>query len=253
MNKSQTQDLINQYGYDNLKLLEAVGGFYEVAKNAEGKRLTPLVGYAGKYPKNGQEFQYVGEVYVNFAKAEEHPHIMYNFAKKLWDKLKIHEPIVFIGPAMGGISVAQLLTLHASQDTKARYACAEKIVTVAKTATTEEQSSFSILRHSLYPGETVGIVEDVLNNFSTTDKLIRLVESYGAKVGIIVGLLNRSTKIDSVYMHRGQPIPVVSLIRKSFESYEQEDLYVIEDVAADNVVWKPKNDWDKLKKAAEKK
>jgi len=244
-------ELVKLYENDPLKLLEALGGFYEVKKDEQtGKRLSPLVGYAAKYlTDDSKELQYVGEVYANFAKAEEHPYAMHFLTKMLWGKLKFIKPVVFVGPAMGGISVAQFLTFHASQEMKARYACAEKVTTRVKTAELREQSELQFARHSLHAGESVAIVEDVLNNFSTTKQLIALVESHGAKVKMIVGLLNRSMDIDSEYIHNNQPIPVMALVRKPFKEYKQEDLYVIEDMAAGNVVLKPKNDWDKLQRA----
>ncbi len=248
--QSFIQEIVDQYGNDPLKILEVLGGFYEVKKDKKtGKRLSPLVGYAGKYTtEDGKEMQYVGEVYANFAKAEEHPYAMDHMTKMLWDKLKLTKPIVFIGPAMGGISVAQFLTFHASQQTKARYACAEKVIIQVKTAELREQSELQFARHSLHAGESVIITEDVLNNFSTTKQLIALVESHGAEVKMIVGLLNRSMKIDSEYYHNNRPIPVMALVRKPYDEYKQNDEYVKEDMTTGNVVLKPKNDWGKLQR-----
>lgn len=248
---SHIEELVDLHGNDPLKLLETLGGFYEVIK--EGcKRLTPLVGYAAKYhTEDGKELQYVGEVYANFAKLEEHPYAMHHLTRMLLNKLKLTGPVVFIGPAMGGISVAQFLAFHASQKIKARYACAEKVVTHLKTDTLREQSELQFARHTVNAGETAIIAEDVMNNFATTKELIALIEKQGAKVGAIVGLLNRSMTIDSVYMNNNKPIPVISLVRKPFQEYKQEDFYVIEDIAAENYVLKPKNEWGKLKTAIE--
>lgn len=58
--QTQINELIDQYSGNPLKLLSAVNGFYEVQKDKNGKRLTPLVGYAGKYDAgDGKELQWV--------------------------------------------------------------------------------------------------------------------------------------------------------------------------------------------------
>jgi orotate phosphoribosyltransferase len=245
-----TQDFIVLYGNDPLMLLAAVDGYYEVAKDPNGKRLSPMVGYAGKYPAgHGKELQYVGDVYANFSKAEEHPDIMYHLTENLWRKINIPGPLVFVGPQMGGISIAQFLALHASKRGNARYACAEKVITQLKTDTLREQSEVKFARHSIKSGDRVVIAEDVANNFSTTKQVIELVEGHGAKVVAIACLLNRSMTIDSSYPHNNSYIPVIALVRKPYAEYEQSDPEVMEDIAKGNVILKPKDNWDKLKGA----
>lgn len=264
---SKIEALIKLCAGDPLKILKELGGYYECTKDENQKRLTPLVGYAGKYPVDGGgELQYVGEVYCNFAKAEEHPGVMAYFAEQLlannveilsptetllWSKVRITGPLVFVGPQMGGIAVAQFLACKASKFIDVRYACAEKVVTALKTESKREQSNLEFARHTVNKGDNIIICEDVLNNFSTTQQLIELAEKHGANVVGIVGLLNRSTTIDDTYnaqtgFNATYPIPVISLVRKPFAEYKQEDFYVMEDMAAGNVVLKPKNDWDKL-------
>ncbi len=247
--QSFIEELIDLYGNDPLKLLEKIGGFYEVIKDGD-KRLTPLVGYAGKYKTDDEkELQYVGEVYANFAKAEEHPRVMHHFTSMLWGKLKLTKPVVFVGPAMGGISVAQGMAYHASGKIKARYACAEKIVTAVKTDTMREQSILQLARHTVHAGEKVIISEDVMNNYSTTKMLIELIEGAGARVEAIVGLLNRSMTVKDSFVYKNRSIPVIPLVYKPFDEYKQDDPYVRDDMQAGNVVFKPKNEWDRLQTA----
>lgn len=189
-------------------------------------------------------------MYANFAKAEEYPLIMHHFTKCLFDKIHILDfdtPIVFVGPAMGGISIAQFLAYHASKKVDARYACAEKVIIQLKTDTVREQATFQFARHAVNGGETVIISEDVLNNFSTTKQLIELVEKRNAKVEAIVGLLNRSMTIGLSYVYNDELIPVIPLVHKPYDEYKQDDPYVIEDVLTGNIVLKPKNEWSKLK------
>lgn len=263
---SKTEALIKSCAGDPLTILKKLGGYYECSKDASGNRLTPLVGYAAKYKTDDDEFQYVGEVYCNFAKAEEHPGVMAYFAEQLlannvdilspteimlWNKVKISGPLVFVGPQMGGIAVAQFLAYEASKYCDVRYACAEKIVTEAKSANRREQSTLEFARHTVNQGDNLIVCEDVLNNFSTTQQLIELAEKNGANVVAIVGLLNRSMTVENEYQaHTAYPagynIPVISLVRKPFAEYKQEDLYVIKDIVAGNLVPKPKNEWGKL-------
>ena len=48
-----------------LEVLSSVRGYYKCPKDRSGKRLGPLVAYAGRDENNKQ---YVGDEYVNFAK-----------------------------------------------------------------------------------------------------------------------------------------------------------------------------------------
>lgn len=50
-----------------LAVLKALDGYYECPKDTAGKRLGPLVGYAGR---DNLGRQYVGDIYANFAVAE---------------------------------------------------------------------------------------------------------------------------------------------------------------------------------------
>lgn len=257
MNKTTLKNVIAQYDDHPLGLLELIDGYYECQKSSGGQRQTPLVGYAGKYDSPDGPKQYVGEIYVNFSKAEEYPDIMLHFAAKLYGKfmdriLVESEPrpnwnkIVCVGPQLGGFSIAQLFALQ-NQTELFRFACAEKKVVQAASSNMREQTELFFGRHEVPAGSEVVVIEDVLNNFSTTGDLIRLVESSGSKVIAIGGLLNRSDKVDDRYMHESRAIPVFSLVRKAFDQYRQDDPFVANDIARGNVVWKPKNQWEKLK------
>jgi len=91
----------------------------------------------------------------------------------------------------------------------------------------------------------VVIVEDVCNNFSTTDKMISLVESSGGVVVAIAVIFNRSA-LDNYQTKSGQRMPVLSVVHKHLPQYKQEDPEVARDIAAANVVWKPKDNWETL-------
>ena len=228
-----------------LDLMRRAGAFYECPKDAAGRRLGPLVGYAGR---DGDDRQYVGDIYVNFAKAESRPRLLAVFSRRLATLLRergidVASVAGFCGAPEGGKAFAYQLAL----DTDRSYIYPEKAITAAASATSRETSGLVFSRHEPEPGQSWFIVEDVCNNFSTTAKLVALIESHGASVAGVLCFLNRSSKIRDTFEPRpGQPIPVVSVVRKPFDQYAQGDAAVADDIQRSNVVWSPKKDWPRL-------
>ena len=228
------------------------GGYYSCPKDKDGKRLGPLVGYHGGYPgPDGKEIPYVGDVYANFAKAEPDACALNIFASdlavKIFESAYLFEFDAFCMAPIGGYSLGTALGLQMGI-----YSIkAEKKVVALKTATSREKSELIFARHEIFPGNRYVIVEDVCNNFSTTEELIRLILSAGGKVTGITCFLNRSLTIDDKYYSEaiGDLIPVISLVRLPIMEYRQDDPFVAADVAAGNVVWKPKDEWPRLMKA----
>lgn len=235
-----------------LETLKKCGGYYECPKGEEGKRLGPLVGYAATYETpDGTRKQWVGDVYVNFAKAEEHPRVLYFFAQQLHEQLTpfLDSLTAFCGAPLGGYGFSNMLGLV----TDRRVIKAEKKVTVLATADSRERSDIIFARHELTRGDKVAIVEDVCNNFSTTQQLVSLVEQSGGTVTAIVCLLNRSLHVEDVYVSSDDiEIPLISLVRLVIPEYRQDDPEVAEDITYGNVVWKPKNEWPRLMTAMER-
>jgi len=239
---------------DHLETLRRCGGYYCCPKDEQGKRLGPLVGYAGKYVANdGSEEQWVGDVYANFAMAEVYPHVLFHFAQQMATgrTLLMDSIDVFCGAPLGGYSFADKLGFAFNR----RVIKAEKKVTALATANAREQSTVIFGRHGVKPGDCVAIVEDVCNNFSTTDKLISLIEKSGGHVVAIICLLNRSLAVDEHYTPVGASaaIPVASLVRLPILEYRQDDPAVSDDVARGNVIWKPKDNWAPLMAAMEER
>jgi|SRR3989344_2011265 len=236
-------------GNDHLETLTRCGGYYSCLKSRlDGKRLGPLVGYAGKYTApDGTKKQYVGDIYANFAKAEEHLEALYYFAQqtayKLSSNIVVKNSILCAMP-IGGYSFSQMLGMALERP----VIKAEKKVIALATETSREQSKLVFGRHSIEKGAPYLIGEDVCNNFSTTDEGIELIHSLGGIVVGIVCFLNRSPTVDSVYRSSKIPvaIPVISLVRQVIEEYQQDDPAVVEDVAKGNVIWKPKDEWHTL-------
>jgi len=228
---------------DPLETLRLCGGYYTCPKDEDGKRLGPLVGYAGKYKsEDGSEYQWVGDIYANFAKAEVYPHVLRDYAEKLSHACSYAD--VFCGAPIGGYSFADMLGFVCDR----RVVKAEKKVTALATADQREQSEVIFSRHELRSGDCVAIVEDVCNNFSTTDKLISLILQSGGSVVGIVCLLNRSLEVKDEYQSKliAVSIPVVSLVRMPIPECRQDDLEVAGDIASGNIVWKPKDEWPRL-------
>ncbi len=250
--EEQIHKWIEKYYLDPLGLLAKLNGYYECPKDKEGKRRGPLVGYAGRYGE--QNLQYVGDIYANFAMADEEPVVMKHFAAQLSDKMLASMRIgrkfisTYCGAPMGGIGLAIQL---ASMST-ARFVHPDKKITALATKDSREKNELVFDRHQVYEGETVAICEDVLNNFSTTEAMIALIESTGAEVVAIIGLLNRSVKVGDHYDYQDRSIPVFSLVQKEIPQYQQDDPAVVADIADGKVVWKPKNDWKLLKEAMDK-
>ena len=230
---------------DPLDLMREAGAFYEAPRDADGRRAGPLVGYAGK---DAEGRQFVGDIYVNFARAERRPALLQVFARRLLALarargLDLDAAAGFIGAPEGGKAFAYQLGLEAGKG----YIYPEKTVTAAASATAREASEMVFSRHEPEPGESWFIVEDVCNNFSTTAKLVALIEGHGATVAGILCFLNRSETVGESYAPRpGLVLPVVALVRKPFGQFAQGDATVAEDVARLNVVWSPKKDWPRL-------
>ncbi|MBT4722161.1 MAG: hypothetical protein HN590_07285 [Calditrichaeota bacterium] len=237
--------MINASAADPLRILHALGGYYECPKDDTGKRKGPLVGYAGK---DEIGLQMVGDIYANCACFEQYPHLLKSFAERIRRMLRAAEidPEVFCAAPMGGLAFATML----ASVFEVRYSFMEKSVSALATATSREQSELVFKRHTIHSDEGVVIVEDVANNFSTTAQMIEIIKSMGGHVQAIVCLLNRSLKYDDHYVTPdGKKIPVIALVRKEIHQWKQSDPEVADDIAAGNVILKPKDHWGDLMRA----
>lgn len=228
-----------------LSELQKLGGYYQCPESPEGKPLGPLVGYAGKYDDDGTKKQFVGKVYYNFAKGEQNPKFRQTCAYQLRHAVVetfAHVDYV-IGLPMGGIMLAVELGNQLGCDT----VFAEKQIIALATDTAREQSRLVLQRHNLERQSRIVLVEDVCNNFSTTIEAIQLVESLGCDVAGIACAINRSPED---HFHALNYVwPVASVVHQHTPEWKQDDPVVAEDIAAGNVVWKPKNEWDRLAEA----
>ncbi|MFA5163447.1 MAG: orotidine 5'-phosphate decarboxylase / HUMPS family protein [Patescibacteria group bacterium] len=239
---------------DPLLTLKNCQGYYCSPKDKVGNFIGPLVAYAGTYEdESGQKKNKVGFEYFNFAKAEEIPLVRDYFARIIVDSLKREGivPSLVIGAPMGGILLAGDIARHLN----CRSIFAEKkVVALADPDKGIKEKSEQIIdRHDILPGDRVLIVEDICNNFSTTDKLATLIQSRGAEVVAIACAFNRSGQKD-VVVGAGASLPVLPVISACFVSADQfcqNDDRVASLVAAGKIVWRPKQEWSVLKQAME--
>ena len=243
LRENELVHLLSRFPLEDLRRLD---GYYDCPKDAEGKRLGPLVGYAGK---DEQKRQKVGDVYANFAMSEEWAELMFLWATALSKKIREkfgNRRLVICAAPLGAMTIGPFVALQCN----CRYIYPEKKVTAVATETSREESVLVFDRHKVRAGDEVVILEDVTNNFSTTQDLIKLIEKQGGTVVGIACLLNRSLTIGDTYCVRYKlNVPVISLVRKKIMEYIQDDPKVSADIASGNVVWKPKNDWPRLKEA----
>jgi orotate phosphoribosyltransferase len=233
----KSREIIEESNGSVLEALRLCGGYYECPKNADGKRLGPLVGYAGKYKDDS------GDVYANFAKLDEYSNVLRYFAEEMRFHLgNLTNSFIFCGAPIGGYSFSQILGLAYDK----RVIKAEKKVIALATDKRREQSKIIFKRYEIEPGDQVVIVEDVCNNFSTTKELIELIRTLLGEAVAIVCLFNRSPH--NTY----DGLPVISCSHKIIPEYKQDNATVFDDIAGGNVVWKPKDEWPRLVAAMEK-
>ncbi len=228
---------------NHLQTLINCEGFYDAPATG------PLVGYAGTYDP-AKELHYVGFRYFNIAKAEEWPHVIgwfgYSLANLVIDSglLSNDDIDVILGAPMGGIILGQ----RVAEVLECRYVFAEKVVLSTGVDGQRGKEKLVLGRHDIRPGERVGIVEDIANNYTTTLELMKLILGVGAIPVFLACAANRSDR--EVYVVDGfNPLPVISLIYQPTPQYIQDDSVVAQLVQANKVVWKPKHHWPELKAA----
>jgi orotate phosphoribosyltransferase len=216
-------------------------GYYRCPEDTDGNYLGPLAAYAGK---DAQRKNKVGNTYFNFAKAEENPMVCSFYGSLLADKIKSNlgsKTDVVLGAPMGGIFLAAEL----GKFLNCRRGFVEKKVTqlADKVNGKKEESELIMGRHTIREGDLVIIVEDVCNNFSTTEKYEKLIEAAGAKLLAIACAINRSNEV----FYNGKP--VISVCHIPSDQFTQDDPKVKALVDAGKVIWDPKHQWQELKQA----
>jgi orotidine-5'-phosphate decarboxylase/adenine/guanine phosphoribosyltransferase-like PRPP-binding protein len=230
---------------DPLATLKACGGYYKSPMAPDNNYLGPLVAYAGTYESESGPKNYVGYEYFNFAKAEAEPLARAYFASEISAIIKAAgiKCDVVVGAPMGGILLAGDVARYL--DCRSIFAEKKVIEPARPQDGVKEKSELIIDRHEIRQNDAVVIVEDVCNNFSTTEKLKNLIEGMGGKLAAIVCAFNRSGK------HEWEGIPVFTSCFIPTQQFKQDDVQIADLMRLDKIVWKPKAEWSKLESAME--
>lgn len=204
----------------------------------DGRRMGPLVAYAGK-DAGGRN--YIGDIYFNFRRIEEYPHVVQTFAERVAQK--IHEQQyadsfdTICGIPHGGRTFGQALATVMRK----RFVYADRKPKPVEPGKKQEYT-WDLSQFTFEAGERVAVAEDVFNNFQNTDHTLACISETGARVVALVGALNRSPVHERMY----NQLPVITGIRQAFPEYTQDDPAVIEDVKKGNVEFEVKRHWKTL-------
>lgn len=231
--------IIPKQGEDLLELGKHCDAVYVCPKDAEGKRMGPLVAYAGK---DSQGRNLVGDIYFNFRKIESHPRVVEAFAEVISEKLikadLFHSFDTICGIPQGGRTFGQMLALVTGK----RFVYADKKPKPTE-AGKKQEYTWDLSQFDFEPGERVALAEDVFNNFQNTDTTLAEIAGTGADIVLLVGALNRSPHYNTLYK---KGLPVIASIREAYPEYEQDDPAVAGDIAAGRLELEVKKNWAHL-------
>lgn len=226
--------LIDPQG-DLLKTLENCEGHYRCPVGPDGSLLGPVVGYTAEYESG---MHWVGLEYFNFAKADPWPAVLTLFAKTLVERLAEWgiTPDVIVGAPWAGLKISQEVARLAG----CRHVFAEK-----------KGDTIILGRYEgeINRGDFVVVGEELVNNASTTGKLIDLIGEAGGIVTGITCAINRSFPWTPVFRDAHGVFPIIGALEMSTPQFKQNDPVVATAIATGNVVWKPKYAWDQMKAA----
>ena len=219
-----------------LEIWKKLGGLYQRPTEWPD---APIVMYAGTYDFGEDILNFVGDNYYNFAVVEYRPAKLRFFARTL---------AVWVRSYFGSKGVTNLDAVVGVEMGSVRFSdCMAEELAIAHSPYAEKSGKEVVFsRNTVEKGWRVLICEDVLNNFSTTQKLINLIESCGGTVVGIVGAMNRSPDGRVWFDNKGTQIPILSILFNPTPEYRQDDPYVADLIARGLLVKKPKAEWDKL-------
>ncbi|MFM2330613.1 MAG: hypothetical protein RLZZ26_120 [Candidatus Parcubacteria bacterium] len=218
-----------------------------ICRKVDSVRKGKLVVYAGKDAK-GRNL--VGDIYFNFRRIEEHPHVVEAFAETACRRLETRGLLdtfdTVIGIPEGGRTFGQMVALVGGK----RFTYATKKPKPTE-AGRKQEYEWDLSQFEFEPGERVAIAEDVFNNLQNTDTNLVELAATGVEVVLLVGALNRSPVYDSYYTPRigayaGKELPIVAAIRQAYPEYEQGDPEVAADIAAGRLELEVKRHWGQL-------
>jgi hypothetical protein len=240
----------------DLQLMLECKAFFGCADTADGSWQGPLVGYAKRVPDGqGGTVQMVGKKYYNFAMVERQPAALLHFARilgcKIWDIEAVrtvnadHYPLVLLGAPMGGLDLRCLTAAELMRDGPFPFFSQylEKEVTQLKTEAAREESHLVFKRHRLPRGARVVLIEDVCNNFSTTEQIRDILPNDAMLIGIACAV-NRSGQ------ESWRSISVASAISAPTAQWREDDPIIQQYLASGaELIRDPKPNWARLEAA----
>lgn len=228
-------------GGDFLKTLENCHGYYDCPVDSSGMPLGPVVGYTAPYAvaSDGTKMKWTGLKYFNFATADPWPAVLTFFAAEIVRRMKARgmDPDVIVGAPWAGVKISQ----EVARLFGCRHIFAQK---------NGDDIIIGRYENEIKPGDAVAVGEELVNNTSTTSKIVKLIEDAGGRVIVITCAINRSFPFkDWFWVPPADPIPIIGVIERSTPQYKQNDPIVAEAIAKGNVVWEPKYAWDRMKTA----
>lgn len=238
---------------DFLVTLENCEGYYLCPTDSDGLPVGPVVGYSGTYDgPQGKKMKWVGLAYLNFSKADQYPAVLTFFAEALAEKIRkrMLVPDIILGTPWAGVKFSQEMARLLG----CRHIFAEKKPFINSDGLLEEEIVLGRYEGEIMQGDVVGIGEELLNNASTTGKLIKLIDDAGGHVNSVFCAINRSSPLKETFWSApdSDPIPIVGVIERSFPQFKQDDPIVAMAIATGNVVWKPKYEWNRLRAVMER-
>ncbi len=224
---------------DPLQTLINCEGYYTCPLGNDGMPIGPIVGYTGDYADiDGKKKKYVGLTYFNFSKADMWPAVLTLFANMMVETLDSRgvSPTIILGAPWAGVKFSQEVAAILG----CRHVFAEK-----------EGNRIFLGRYegAINAGDRVLIGEELVNNLSTSGKLCQIIKNAGANVIAIQCAINRSFPFQEEFFFEGIGVPIVAVVERETPQYRQDDLLVADAIKDDNVVWKPKNEWARLRNA----
>lgn len=246
MKKNDGSDLIVPGDY--LATLQNCEGYYLCPTDGDGMPLGPVVGYSGPYDgPGGKKMKWVGLAYLNFSKADPYPAVLTFFAEALAEKVRNRKmvPDAILGAPWAGVKFSQ----EVARLLGCRHIFAEKKPFINGDGLLEEEIVLGRYEDEIRQGEVVAIGEELVNNASTTGKLVKLIDGAGGHPNSVFCAINRSSPFKEVFWDAPgrDPIPIVGVIEQPFPQFKQDDPVVVAAIAAGNIVWKPKYAWSQFK------
>lgn len=224
--------------------------YYECPVDETKRPQGPLVGYAGKYDAgNGEAKHYVGLAYYNFSMADRFPAVRRHFARILHDRVQstIGHPDLILGAPWAGIRLSSAL----AEELGCLDLHAEKKVTHKATDGGRDEEIIILKRYlgDIPRGARVLVGEELVNNISSAEQIVALIEEADAEFIGISCAINRSMEGLTEFMGR----PIVSALHVPTPQYRQDDPIILDALRRGfEIFWEPKPRWQELKAAMDR-